>query len=412
MSLPSEIDVAVIGAGAAGIAAGRRLLDAKFSFIVLEAQSRAGGRAWTKTVAGFPLDLGCGWLHAADENAWSKIAAAEGLSVDRTEPPWGKEALTYGFPAEQQREFRKAIAAFYARLDAAETTRRDRPLADLLEPGGSWNARINAISTYVNGVELDRASLCDYGAYEDSGVNWRVNEGYGATIAAHARALPIAFDCAVRTIDHGGARLKVDTTQGALAARTAIVCLPSALIAEEAVRFMPALPAKVEAAGALPLGLADKTFLALTEARIFPPESRIFGKQHVSGAANYHMRPFGRPVIEAYFGGKLARELEESGEQAFAEFCIDDLVGLVGNDLRPKLSLLAASAWARDPFARGSYSYAIVGHAGARQKLAAAVDDRLFFAGEACSPTHFSTAHGAYETGIRAATQAIEALRR
>ena len=74
MTLPSEVDVAVIGAGAAGVAAGRRLQTANAKFIVLEARARVGGRAWTAEIGGFPLDLGCGWLHSAERNAWTKIA--------------------------------------------------------------------------------------------------------------------------------------------------------------------------------------------------------------------------------------------------------------------------------------------------------------------------------------------------
>src|SRR5712691_2309953 len=351
MPLPSEVDVAVIGAGAAGVAAGRRLQSAPLKFIVLEARARVGGRAWTLQAGGFALDLGCGWLHSAERNAWTKIAEAEGLTVDRTPPPWGKPALEYGFSAAGQREFRAAAAAFYRRLDEAREEARDRPLADFLEPGGKWNSLLQAISTYVNGVELDQASARDYAAYDDSDVNWRVAEGYGAAIAAHARGLPLAFDCAVKLVDHGGRRLRIETSQGVLTARAAIVTLPSQLIAEESIRFTPALAAKREAAAGLPLGLADKAFFAL-----------------------------------------------------------DELASLVGNDLKPKLKPLAASAWARDPFARGAYSYALPGHGDDRARLAAPVDDRLFFAGEACSPKHFTTAHGAYEAGVTAAEQVVAAL--
>src|SRR5262249_58571014 len=129
MSFPSEVDVAVIGAGAAGIAAGRHLREAKLDLVVLEARNRIGGRAWTTEAGGFPLDLGCGWLHSADRNPWTKIAEAESLTVDRTAPPWGKQALEYGFSAAEQREFRAAIAAFYERIDSAGEVSPDRPLA-------------------------------------------------------------------------------------------------------------------------------------------------------------------------------------------------------------------------------------------------------------------------------------------
>ena len=116
-----------------------------------------------------------------------------------------------------------------------------------------------------------------------------------------------------------------------------------------------------------------------------------------SGA--FHLRPFGQACIEGFFGGRFAQELEDAGDGALAAQAIDEIVALLGSDYRRRLKPLAKSRWAHDPFARGSYSHALPGHAGARAVLAAPVDGRLFFAGEATSPNFFSTAHGA--TGFR-----------
>ena len=113
----------------------------------------------------------------------------------------------------------------------------------------------------------------------------------------------------------------------------------------------------------------------------------------------YHLRPFGQPCIEGFFGGRFARELEDAGDGALAAQSIDEIVAFLGNDYRRKLKPLAELRWAHDPFARGSYSHALPGHADAREVLAAPVDGRLFFAGEATSPNFFSTAHGAREVG-------------
>src|SRR5262245_54922186 len=82
-----EVDVIVIGAGAAGVAAARRL-GTEVSVLVLEARDRIGGRAWTLDHPGVPVDLGCGWLHSADQNEWVAVAAALGFVVDPTPPPW------------------------------------------------------------------------------------------------------------------------------------------------------------------------------------------------------------------------------------------------------------------------------------------------------------------------------------
>jgi monoamine oxidase len=125
----------------------------------------------------------------------------------------------------------------------------------------------------------------------------------------------------------------------------------------------------------------------------------------------FHLRPFGKPCIEGFFGGRFARELEDAGAGAFAAHAIDEVVALLGSDFRRKLKPLAESRWAHDPFARGSYSHALPGHAGDRAVLAAPVDGQLFFAGEATSPEFFSTAHGARDSGVRAAGEVLAAAK-
>ena len=89
---------------------------------------------------------------------------------------------------------------------------------------------------------------------------------------------------------------------------------------------------------------------------------------------------------------------------------IDEIVSYLGNDFRRKLKPLAESRWAHDPWAHGSYSHALPGRAGERTVLAAPVDDRLFFAGEATSPNFFTTAHGARDSGERAAKEVMQTL--
>ena len=81
----------------------------------------------------------------------------------------------------------------------------------------------------------------------------------------------------------------------------------------------------------------------------------------------------------------------------------DEIASVCGNDIRRRLKPLAVSTWSTDPFARGAYSHALVGHAPSRATLAAPVDGRIFFAGEAVSKHDYSTAHGALRSGIDAA---------
>jgi monoamine oxidase len=415
MSLPSNVDVAIIGAGAAGLGAAHALKNSGLSVIVLEARDRVGGRAHTIQAApDVVFDVGCGWLHSANQNSFVGIAEQLGFEINKDLPPWRERAHGKAFPQADRDDFIRALDQFYDRAEQAaieaERTGRDQPAALYLEPGNRWNPMIDAISTYINGVELDRVSILDMDAYDDTDLNWRIRRGYGALIAAYGAACPLALNCAVKLIDHSGKRVRIETTQGTLTSDKVIVTVPTNLIADEEIRFHPALPAKVGAARGLPLGLADKVTLALDEPEALPKEGNLRGATMRTGMGTYHIRPFGQPCIEGFFGGRFARQLEDAGDGAIAAAAIDEITGFLGNDFRRKLKPLAESRWAHDPFARGSYSHALPGHAGAREILAAPVDGRLFFAGEATSPNFFSTAHGARDSGERAAGEVLAAL--
>jgi len=407
----SDFDVVIVGGGGAGIAAARHLHAAGVACLLVEARDRLGGRAWTVNgPEGSALDLGCGWLHSADRNPWVAIAQAQGRTIDKTPPPWSRRALALNFPLADQHAFSAALDAFFDRVsDAASGP--DRPASDLLEAGGRWNGLIGAVATYITGAELSAVSVYDFDNYADSGVDWRVADGFGAVIAAHAGDVPMVLGCPVRTIDHRGTRLRIKTAKGTLTAEQVIVALPSTLIAEQALRFTPALPEKIEAAAGLPLGLADKLFLALDRAEEFAPDSSLFGRTDCVATATYHLRPFGRAQIDVFFGGDLAWKLEAGGERAFVDFAVGELSALFGRDFAKQLRPIRVHAWGSDPFARGSYSCALPGKADGRARLAAPVDGRLFFAGESCSTHDYSTAHGALLTGIAAAVAVLTARR-
>ena len=411
MSLPSHIDAAVIGAGAAGLGAAHALKNAGVSFVVLEARDRVGGRG--HTIMASPevtFDLGCGWLHSADRNAFVGIAESLNFEIDKTLPPWRERAVGKAFPQEERASFIHALDDFFQRLHEAAKAGVDHPASLYLETGNRWNPMIDAISTYINGCETDCVSILDFDTYEDTNLNWRVRRGYGALMAAYGAALPVAFDCEVTLIDHSAKRLRIETSKGTLVADKVIVTVPTNLIATDALRLYPALPAKVDAAAGLPLGLADKVTLALDEPDALPKEGNLRGATMRTAMGTYHLRPFGQPCVEGFFGGRYARELEDAGDGAIAAASIDEIVSLLGNDFRRKLKPLKESRWAHDRFARGSYSHALPGQAGDRAILAAPVDDRLFFAGEATSPNFFSTAHGAHDSGERAAREVLGAL--
>jgi len=409
----SEVDVAVVGAGAAGIGAARRLVESSsVSVLVLEARNRVAGRVHTVEPAGFPLDRGAEWLHSADRNPLSPIARNLGFRIHCRPPEWINRLRRSGETIEAEVDW---IATREAqrrarRKAAAEPT--DQPLASLLPPGGRWNQLLDASSTWGNGAELAHVSVKDYVRYEDSGVNWRLREGYGRLFERLAEGLPVALE-AVSRIDHAGRAIRLETTRGTVTAQRVIVTVPTSILAAEVLRFDPPLPDKIAAAAGLPLGVDNKLFISLLGSlRGIEPDIFLVGSTTSRETMSYQVRPLDRPAIYTFFGGRFAAALEREGQAAMFSFATAELARLFGNDIGTRIAPLASTAWQQDPWARGSYSYALPGHAQDRAVLAAPVDNRLFFAGEATSPNFFSTAHGAYLSGLSAAKATLASLAR
>jgi monoamine oxidase len=419
--LPAEIDVCVIGGGSAGIAAARRLAKAGVSVIVLEARDRIGGRAHTvhrRLVQhrggslDLPLDMGCGWLHSADENLLTDVGREAGFTIDETPPPWNQ--APFGITTDERAGFRAAFDAFDERLEQSAARSEDRPASDFFAPAdsaeGRWNGRMDAISGALNGAKFADVSSADYDAYRDTGVIFRVVEGYGTLISALGRHVSVVLDCPVGRIDRSGPLLKIETVRGNVLAKAAVLTVPTNLVASEAIRFDPPLPETVEAAGGLPLGLASKLHMAVETPEDFPMDGQLWGRTDTAQTGGYHLRPFGRPVIEGYYGGDLAWGLEAEGEGAFFDFAVSELVAQLGSDFRKRLTPLTTSMWGSETWSRGAYSHALPGHAGDRARLKHPADSRLFIAGEATAPAFYGTCHGAWMEGERAALQAMAAL--
>ena len=406
-----RVDVAVIGGGAAGIAAARRLVgEPGLSVLLIEAKSRLGGRALT--VGGdVPMDLGCAWLHSGLTNAWTGIADREGFTVDRRPAPWDEEERDLGLTPEEQAGYVDAVEAFRQRAEEATARGGDGPLSELVPAGSRWRGLLDAVSTYVSGAGLDRVSVRDSGDYQPGeGDDWRVVEGYGRLVAHHGRDLPTVLDTAVTLIDHSGAGpVRIGTTRGTVEAGAVVVTASTDVLAAEGIRFRPGLPGKVEAAALLPLGSVEKLWLGVSDPGLFPAEDYCLGSSETARTAAYHFRPFGRPIVECFMGGDLARDLSRAGTAAALDFARGELRSQLGGEAARAVTPLHLTGWGREPHIMGAYAYAVPGSAGARARLAEPVDGRLFFAGEATHPTRFTTAHGAYESGVSAAEALLAA---
>lgn len=409
----TDVDVVIVGGGAAGIGAARRLAQSSFSTVLFEAGSRLGGRAWTHEISGLNLDLGCGWFHSADRNAWIGIAEAAGIPIDRSAAQWGVQYRDLGFPKTEQAEARRAFAAWMQRLEGAPLP--SDCAADALVPASEWNDYIRTIVGFISGGSLEQLSIADYLAYDEasSDKNWRVPTGYGSLIAgSFPSKVALRLATPAESIVLGTSGVTVQTPAGRVRAGAAILTVSSAVLAGDTLKLPAELAPWREAASLLPLGRDEKLYLQIVGDAPFAAESQVLGNPRDARTGSYYIRPLGAPVIECFFGGAGARFVEEGGPAAGFDFAIEQLCALFGSGIRSALHPLVASGWSQMERIGGAYSYALPGHASARKALALPFDDRLFFAGEATSAGDFSTAHGAHDSGARAADEAITALTR
>lgn len=408
----AEFDVVIVGGGAAGIAAARRLSQTGLSVLVLEAASRLGGRAWTERLSGFLVDLGCVWLHCADRNAWTRVAEDAGIDIDRQPPPWRTQFDNRGFAPGEQPAARRAFEEWMERVEAMPPA--SDCAADTLQSDGEWNTYVRTIMGFITGARLEDLSVADYLTYSgaDTGINWRPLDGYGSLIVSSFPAgVALRLATPVEGIDVGAHNVALKTPVGTVLSRSAILTVSSTVLAGDVIRFPSALDPWREAASRVPLGYDEKLFFEILDARAFDPETDVMGDPRDPRSGRYHIRPLGRPVVECFMGGEGARFTVEHGSADGFAYALDQLADVYGSAIRRNLRPLIASGWTRMKFICGAYSNALPGHASARHALAQPFEGRIFFAGEATNARDYGTAHGAHDSGVRAAEQVIAALR-
>jgi monoamine oxidase len=406
-------DIVVIGAGAAGLAATRTLIDSGLSVICLEARDRVGGRAWTDSETfGVPFDRGCAWLHSGDINPWRPIAADLGFTVIEQQQVWQSRVGSRWLGEDEDADWDRVVAARLAAIAAVGASGRDISASAVASEGGAWSPLAEAVVTWYTSVDSDRVSTRDLSNSNDTNVDWPIVEGYGALVARYGAGLPVSLATPATHIAWGDHAVVATTAKGTVQARAGIITVPTNVLASGAIRFAPPLPvAKQEAIHNIPLGNAEKIILRV-EGDAFGMRPGSFGiaRADVSYTAGYQFHPFERPLVIGFLGGSCARELAAAGEEAMIAFGTGELVQMFGADVRRHIRKSAVTKWADDPFIRGGYSAARPGHAHRRADLAAPLDGKLFFAGEACSIDAYATCHGAYLTGVAAAKAAAAAV--
>lgn len=414
------VDVAIVGAGAAGLAAARRADELGLSVFVFEAKSRIGGRVFTDTETfGVPWDRGAHWLHSADVNPLTRIAEELGHPyLARPRPFDGRFHLGHGWggPAEW-RGYRDEFETALERAIVTGEEGRDIAVSDVIEPSSRWRRMVHHIFTAISGMPPSEISTADLAAYRDTEANWPLKRGYGALLEARYAGVPVELSTPVTAIDTSGGDALLDTPRGTVRARSVIVTVSTNVLASGAIRFTPSLPHAVQSALAgVPTGSANKVAFHFRRDVFGLPDTSYASfmdeRDAARPACSFQIRPFGSELAIAYLGGDLAANLERAGEAEMIDFSRATLGDMFGTGIFKELTGIAATAWTTDPHTLGAYSCALPGEAHRRAVLAEPVNERFFLAGEAVSADWFSTVQGAHVTGIEAADKAAIFLRR
>lgn len=413
----SAPEVIVIGAGGAGLTAAKELMQSGIPVLVLEARDRIGGRAFTDTSLGIPWDRGCSWLHSANVNPWMSYARENGfdLAVDQLVPQ------VYDGARRLDGAEKGGLFALSGRLrrELADAGRRglDVPAADAFTGAtrsDSWYPMAEDELTHWEGTEPGNYSALDSHQFVDDGDNYFIPSGFGTLLGHYAKDVPVRLGSAVSSIRWNTRGVTVETRNGSLTGRIAIVALPSPVIASGAVSFAPSLPADVlRAHHDLPLGLMNKVALKFRR-NVFPVVrmERVARKRSDNRGMHYLLRLWDSHLCIGMSAGRLAFELEAAGAAAAIDHALAELTTMFGSEVRRHFDRGVATAWASDPYARGSYSHCLPGRYGARAVLTRPVGERIVFAGEHTEQSAYGTLHGAHLSGIRAAAQARRLLGR
>lgn len=413
-ALAGDLDVVVIGAGAAGIAAARELKAAGRQVVIIEARNRVGGRAFTDTSLGAAYDAGAMFIHWAERNPWVKIAADLGIPTPNESWGGGFQVFANGQPMSDAERVKRrgAFRQIDRKLETVDISKRDLSVAELLGDLGPDMTPVATSGLLLSiGEESDRISARDYQRLW-SGDDFVVPSGYGNLVARHGEGLDIRLGEPVEAIRWDGPGVEITTRSGTLKARACIVTVPVGVLKAGDIRFTPALPARTrDALNGIGMGALTKIALKVEGDRFgIKPGMSYLEAGSPKAMMNVDLFPDDKDIVIAYCGGDYARDLSRAGTAAARDHVTELLAKMVGASFRKAVTGVSFPAWWTDPFSHGSYSVCRPGFEAARDRLAEPIGGRIWIAGEATAGGGAMTVGGATLAG-RAAAAAVARLK-
>jgi monoamine oxidase len=419
-----DFDVLIIGAGAAGIAAGRRLLASKKKFAILEASDRMGGRCFTDTTTfNLPYDRGACSIHLPAQCSLAKLAGQNGTELypDPERQRFrvrGRNGLEKDLEENRSKleleEFYAERVRCYAAIAQAAAGKDDISCAKALPADlGNWRRIMEFIlGPYRFGAELTELSAKEYAVSIDRSAAQLCRQGIGALIGKLAWGMPIKFFSPVTLVDWGDRSVALLTGEGVVTARAVIVTASTAVLASGKIRFKPNLPgAYTSAFEKLKLGSYDHVALAFNGNPLgLDANEVVFERGYTTKTAALFANVHGTRLSLLTLAGRSGVELADKGENAMTDFALDWISGVFGSRAKTAVLRVHATSWTKDPWTLGAFSSAPPGAQEARKVLSASLNDVVWFAGEAVHQTFWGTVGGAWQNGERAADAVIARL--
>tara|TARA_Y100000590_G_scaffold469001_1_gene654334 strand:- start:2272 stop:3627 length:1356 start_codon:yes stop_codon:yes gene_type:complete len=421
ISLASDPDVIVIGAGVSGLAATEYLLQKGKSVVCIEANNRIGGRCYTdNSFFGVPYDLGAHWITNNKTNPYVhywKENNIKGLNLYEEKDHYtvydGKKEL---ISPEDQPLWDQHDNILN---DISNARNKDISPSEVISNKSSewYNTAHLIIGPYDMAKDFNHFSCMDWWNYfEPETKNWFCTEGYGTLVKHRWNKVPVQLNTNVHKITWSGKGVQVETNKGTISSKTCILTVSTGVLLSEKIQFVPMLPKeKYESFAGISMGVYNH--IALQFDKNFFPYNK---DGYIYYKLNNKNKTFPRGVAGltnlsgsnlSYFdaAGEFARELENAGKESSIDFVLSELKSIFGSKVDKHLIKSHATSWATNPFTLGSYASAEPGSFHLREVLKQSVGDRIFIAGEATAE-EWATVAGATRSGLRAAKEVIQII--
>ena len=412
--LPREVDIVVIGAGAAGIAAARRIKAAGRSVVVIEASPRIGGRCRTDpALFGVPFDRGARALYNPDGNPLVKLARGNGFDIA---PMATGQKIRIGrrnARAGEAEDFLTALVRANRAIDDAARGKADVACAAALPDDlGDWAATVDfVLGASATGRDLRALSAIDRARMRERRAAIVCRQGLGALLAKLGESVPVASGTPATRVAWSNRDVAVETPAGKVVAHAAVVTVSTQVLASGRIAFAPDLPKRQrDAASGLGLGSYDRIALQLAGNPLgLGRDESLIERSKDARTALLVANVGGSSLCTVDVAGAFGADLAAQGEDAMVAFARDWLGEMFGSDAVATVERSFATRWNADPLIGGAMSAAAPGAAGARQILAEPFGN-VFIAGEATHETLYGTVEGAWDSGEQAADAALKKI--